>query len=340
MSTYCGALRSPEPAASGASCVPFTRREGERVAVVDANAVIRGVRLEGVADAAVTVPEVLAEVRDAQSRAALAALPLGLWTRTAEAEALAAVRRFALLTGDASVLSTVDCKLLALALALEWEAHGRDHLRSKPPLPTAVKRAGRNPTPLPGWDFVANPADWEPLDREEEAAAAAAAAGQPAPEEETCAASRIALHGMEALALSDEAAAHQVRALNCVTRARREPQLTTPRGRLLRRQEMEARTKVTLRRMKRPAAGRMPSAAPRATGEPSAPSTPRHALRRQRQRPSGAVQQVRQTLSRPRRTRRTMRRRRRRTRHRQLVPAQFRSSPLTLRCRTWRYRWG
>jgi PIN domain of ribonuclease len=54
---------------------------GLRLLVVDANAIIGGVRLEGVADRAVTVQEVADEIRDKQSRAFLAALPYSLAIR-------------------------------------------------------------------------------------------------------------------------------------------------------------------------------------------------------------------------------------------------------------------
>ena len=57
---------------------PAASSEGLSVVVVDANAIISGVRLEGIADRAITIPEVLAEVRDKQSRAYLASLPFGI----------------------------------------------------------------------------------------------------------------------------------------------------------------------------------------------------------------------------------------------------------------------
>jgi hypothetical protein len=48
---------------------------GVSVLVVDANALINGVRLEGVAERVVTTAEVLDEIRDAKTRAFVASLP-------------------------------------------------------------------------------------------------------------------------------------------------------------------------------------------------------------------------------------------------------------------------
>ena len=48
------------------------------VAVVDTNAIISGLQLDRVADIAVTIPEVLNEIRDKQARQTLATLPFSL----------------------------------------------------------------------------------------------------------------------------------------------------------------------------------------------------------------------------------------------------------------------
>lgn len=64
------------PAAPGHA--QLTSSEGCKIVVVDANAIINGIRLEGIADKAVTIQEVLDEVRDKQSRAFLASLAIKL----------------------------------------------------------------------------------------------------------------------------------------------------------------------------------------------------------------------------------------------------------------------
>jgi hypothetical protein len=58
--------------------------------VVDANAIIGGVRLDGIADRAVTVQEVLDEVRDKQSRQFLASLPFTIDVAEPTDESMAA----------------------------------------------------------------------------------------------------------------------------------------------------------------------------------------------------------------------------------------------------------
>ena len=129
-----------------------------RVVVVDANAIINGIRLENVADRAVTIQEVLDEIRDKQSRQFLATLPFGIdvsepseeslvagmqalcafWSHVhfggslTCVEVLTAVTRFARETGDVHALSTVDLKVIALAHTLEVAAHGSGHLREHP----------------------------------------------------------------------------------------------------------------------------------------------------------------------------------------------------------------
>ena len=81
MSTWA-AIAGTEPAK--AAPVAAVSASKPRVAVVDANALITGtglLNLARFADRVVTVPEVLREVRDKQSRATLAALPFTIETR-------------------------------------------------------------------------------------------------------------------------------------------------------------------------------------------------------------------------------------------------------------------
>jgi hypothetical protein len=52
--------------------------ENLRLLVVDANAIIGGIKLEGIADCAVTIQEVFDEIRDKQSRQFLTTLPYKL----------------------------------------------------------------------------------------------------------------------------------------------------------------------------------------------------------------------------------------------------------------------
>ncbi|KXS12670.1 hypothetical protein M427DRAFT_34668 [Gonapodya prolifera JEL478] len=86
----------------------------------------------------VTTPDVLAEVRDKRAKQSLAALAVDVLTRNPSEEAFDAVTSFAKKTGDFSVLSVTDLKVLALTWMLEKEARGSAHLRLAPRPPTVV----------------------------------------------------------------------------------------------------------------------------------------------------------------------------------------------------------
>ncbi|KAF8065842.1 NOB1 [Scenedesmus sp. PABB004] len=173
------------PAAVAAAPADLGADAGLRLLVVDANAIISGLRLEGVADRAVTIQEVLDEVRDKQSRQWLAALPYPLVVREPAEESLRAVTRFARETGDVAVLSATDLKLLALAHTLEVAAHGGGHLAAHAAQPRVHSKAITTAAALPGWGSVPNPEDWREVDEANEADEAAA---------EAAGASRIAQH--------------------------------------------------------------------------------------------------------------------------------------------------
>ena len=166
--------------------VPTNRIDPEgrdkRVAVVDANAIITHrsglVNLQRQFDRIVTIPEVIAEVRDSQSRQALSTLPFEIEQLTPSEESMRAVGTFARATGDLHALSSVDMKLIALARTIEVEYYGDEHLRKEP----ARVRADRKPLDytksLPGWGVMGG--TWEAIDeinREEEEAAARAIRG-------------------------------------------------------------------------------------------------------------------------------------------------------------------
>ncbi|GFR39822.1 hypothetical protein Agub_g315 [Astrephomene gubernaculifera] len=136
----------------------------ERVAVVDTNAIISGLRLEQLADRFCTIPEVLAEVRDKQARTFLSTLPFSLDVREPSDDSVKAVQRFARETGDIHSLSAVDLKLLALAHTLEIAAHGSANLREHPVQVRTRQRHKTRPRVLPGWGQVTNPEDWRVVD--------------------------------------------------------------------------------------------------------------------------------------------------------------------------------
>lgn len=109
----------------------------KKYAVIDTAPIIRGANLEQLAVrdglTLITVPEVIKEIRDAQTRARLDAFLVPIELKEPSDEAFAAVRAFSRLTGDFSVLSRVDLRCLALTWMLERETKGGvDHLRTKP----------------------------------------------------------------------------------------------------------------------------------------------------------------------------------------------------------------
>ncbi|KAJ4849342.1 hypothetical protein Tsubulata_010253 [Turnera subulata] len=141
---------------------------GISVAVIDANAVIQGgEKLNNLAEKFVTVPEVLAEIRDPISRHRLSFIPFSIDSMEPAPESLKKVIKFARETGDLQTLSDVDLKLIALNYTLEAQIHGTSHLRDAPP-PIHTINVKRLPEKdLPGWGSnVPNLDEWEALEGE------------------------------------------------------------------------------------------------------------------------------------------------------------------------------
>jgi|LauGreDrversion4_1035100.scaffolds.fasta_scaffold148854_1 hypothetical protein len=89
MASWASVLKAPQNPA--ADVAPPTTAEGPKsIAIVDANAIINGLRLEHLASSFVTIPEVLDEIRDKQSRQFLATLPFPIETREPSDESVKA----------------------------------------------------------------------------------------------------------------------------------------------------------------------------------------------------------------------------------------------------------
>ncbi|KAI8924226.1 Nin one binding Zn-ribbon like-domain-containing protein [Entophlyctis helioformis] len=114
----------------------LTSKDKVATLVVDSGPLIKGHQLAHLSSSFVTIPEVLAELRDKQTREAVAALPFQLQTRVPSEEAIAAIVAFSKKTGDYAALSTTDLKVLALTWMLEKETSGIAHLRTEPMRPT------------------------------------------------------------------------------------------------------------------------------------------------------------------------------------------------------------
>ena len=180
MSGWLNAIKTDAPEASVEPNAPSAPTASSSVTkvVVDTNAIVKGFRLERFANEAVTIPEVLAEVRDRQARHTVATLPFELKVQDPDADSIAAVRRFAKLTGDIGALSEPDVRCIALAYMLERDAHGTAHLRTSPAPVVLSKHKHNKASKMAGWDFVPNQDDWAELDEmnaEAEAAAEAVA---------------------------------------------------------------------------------------------------------------------------------------------------------------------
>lgn len=127
-------------------------REKSRVVVLDSAALIAGTQsllaLGGIVDPSTetsvtplsqdervtfyTTPDVVQEVRDTRARARLSLLDGFLNIRAPSSEALSVVTKFARATGDYSVLSLTDLRVIALCWMLEVERGGISRLREQP----------------------------------------------------------------------------------------------------------------------------------------------------------------------------------------------------------------
>jgi hypothetical protein len=111
----------------------FERKKKFSRLVVDTNALIKGIRLDFIAEKLYTVKEVLEEVRDRNSRRLLTIHPYEFIIRHPSSVALKSVREFARQTGDLNSLSVVDLKVLALVYTLECELKGSaEHIKTMP----------------------------------------------------------------------------------------------------------------------------------------------------------------------------------------------------------------
>eukprot|EP00892_Ulva_mutabilis_P007260 jgi/Ulvmu1/4906/UM020_0192.1 len=133
------------------------------IAVVDANVLISlGERARTLADILVTTDEVIAELRDAASRASIDNLLIV--RRAPTDEAVRAVASFATKTGDLHQLSAEDVRLIALLYTYEVELYGDHHLRKFPVSVRAhTKRASA--ARMPGWGDTCDNEEWEAIDK-------------------------------------------------------------------------------------------------------------------------------------------------------------------------------
>jgi RNA-binding protein NOB1 len=132
MSTWASLLRNSAPVGTAECATSVSCRFP---LILDANALIRGdinyIRGLG-ADDVITLPAILAEVRDRVSREMLASWPVKPHEMNPDAASIEFVEAFAKLTGDITTLSRQDVRVLALAVMLERRINGGSNLRDKP----------------------------------------------------------------------------------------------------------------------------------------------------------------------------------------------------------------
>ncbi len=87
MASWANVLKAPSAPVAEA---PPPSGDPTTIAVVDANAIINGVRVERIATTVMTIPEVLEEIKDKQSRQFLATLPFGIECREPSEESVKA----------------------------------------------------------------------------------------------------------------------------------------------------------------------------------------------------------------------------------------------------------
>ncbi|KAK9915522.1 hypothetical protein WJX75_000206 [Coccomyxa subellipsoidea] len=162
MSWAAVAKKEPEPAAAQQSA-EAPAAQTNSTAVIDANAIIAGMRMDGFAQQLCTIPEVLQEIRDRKSREILENFAHNIKTIHPTEESIKAVMAFARASGELHSLSTVDIKLIALAHTLEVATHGHVNVHSAPPPPRVHSKASVSVKKLPGWGEEG--ADWDALDQ-------------------------------------------------------------------------------------------------------------------------------------------------------------------------------
>ncbi|XP_017870719.1 PREDICTED: RNA-binding protein NOB1 isoform X2 [Drosophila arizonae] len=100
--------------------------------VADTTAFINAVPLNEYAENVLTVPEVVAEVRNKRQIRRLCVLPFDLQVREPRPESVKHCVEFAKKTGDYASLSGIDLKVISLTYELEADTLGTDHLRTEP----------------------------------------------------------------------------------------------------------------------------------------------------------------------------------------------------------------
>jgi len=109
------------------------------ILVVDSGGFLKNAPLRDLGDQIVTLQDVVAEIRDKETRQRLQVLPYELTMKQPTSQALKIVAEFSKKTGDYASLSATDLKVLAVAYDLEVEHVGTDHLNKEPKINKTVE---------------------------------------------------------------------------------------------------------------------------------------------------------------------------------------------------------
>lgn len=109
-------------------------RKMARVLVVDTAGFIKNVAFDNYADQVVTLEEVVAEIRDRETKARLKANPLDIQYKYPDDASVQKILDFARKTGDYGSLSLTDIKVMALARMMDVDLKGGcdGHLKTEP----------------------------------------------------------------------------------------------------------------------------------------------------------------------------------------------------------------
>eukprot|EP00794_Sanderia_malayensis_P018759 gene18759-20650_t len=100
--------------------------------IADSAAFLKNAPLEKMGTRIFTIPDVISEIRDANTRQRLSVLPYTIEFREPSCESIKAVSDFAKKTGDFSSLSAVDIRVMALTYQLEKEFCNSEHIKTQP----------------------------------------------------------------------------------------------------------------------------------------------------------------------------------------------------------------
>nr|XP_020643916.1 RNA-binding protein NOB1 [Pogona vitticeps] len=113
--------------------------------VADAGAFLRGAPLQEIGQNIYTIREVVAEIRDKETRRRLAVLPYQLHFKHPFPEYVRLVTEFSKKTGDYPSLSATDIQVLALTYQLEAENVGVAHLKKEPEQKVTLSSTNQHP---------------------------------------------------------------------------------------------------------------------------------------------------------------------------------------------------